>query len=175
VLLLGIIVKYAKQITRNAFGKTNSWLIILSQRKRQGVIGKNKMEEQTVEIEAVVDKFMTVKLNVPKKIDAGTLLSVIQRLQRILKVSPLPESLQNSVKKERKEGTGRGRKSSYDFLNDRNKAIEVTAKWKNSDTEQRKAIAESYGTSKSKIDKSVYYAQRKFNITPEEIQQKTTQ
>lgn len=134
------------------------------------------MENETVELEAIVDKVMTVKLNIPKQIDAETLLSITQRLSKILKMSPLPDDLKKAVKQTKsKAKEGDKRKSKYDFLNDRNKAIEVFAKWKTSGADERTQTAESYGTTRDKFEKKIYYAGRKFNITPEELQQKTTQ
>lgn len=134
------------------------------------------MENETVELEATVDKFMTVKLNIPKQIDAETLLSITQRLSKILKMSPLPDDLKKAVKQTKsKAKEGDKRKSKYDFLNERDKAVEIVAEWKTSTPEQKIKIAESYGAIKDKFEKAVYYAGRKFNITPEELQQKTKQ
>jgi hypothetical protein len=114
------------------------------------------MENQTVEIEAFVDRFMTVKLNLPKKIDAGSLLSVTQRLQKILKMSPLPVSL----KRERKNGV--------DFMRDRSKAVEVARKWYGN-KEGRKALAQSYNRDLKVFGVSICNAKKKFKITDKEI------
>jgi hypothetical protein len=115
------------------------------------------MEKQTVEIEAIVDKFMTVKLNLPKQIDAGSLLSLIQRLQKILKISPLPISLKKN-----------GKRNGLDFTKDRKKAVEVLSKWYK-DREGRQALAQSYGRDIKEFEPVIYYVKKKLKITNKEI------
>jgi hypothetical protein len=114
--------------------------------------------EETVEITLKVDEYVSVAMKLPKVMDAETLQGVLQRVSKVTKISGLP-----SPTVQRK-----ARKGSYDFLKDRNKAIEVISRWYK-DKEGREALAKSYGREKNKFEPLIYYVRDKFKITDKEI------
>jgi hypothetical protein len=118
------------------------------------------MNENNAEIEISIDRYMSVKLSIPKQMNIAEFQSVLNRTKGLAKLSSLPEELQG--KKPRKNGK--------DFTKDRNRCIEVCAEWKKANPVQRQKMAERYNSTRDRLFQNLDYARRvKWKIKKEEI------